>query len=125
MEPASDRGDVALAVLAGGAGSRMGAPKQGLRISGEPILSRLVRRAAWAGPTVLVLGVGGEAREGAEMFGVVARDGAAGEGPVRGVLTAIEACGARGVVVVPVDMPTIGARELGWVAERWRERPGA
>src|SRR5689334_1084766 len=107
MERASDRSDVALAVLAGGAGSRMGGPKQGLRIGGEPILARLARRANWSGPKVLVLGVAGEAGEGAEMFDVVARDEVAGEGPVRGVLTAVEACGAAAVVVVPVDMPNI------------------
>ena len=46
--------DVTLAILAGGAGSRMGEPKANLSVRGRPILQYLFERFNWPGPTMLV-----------------------------------------------------------------------
>jgi len=106
-------GDVTLAVLAGGRGERMGGPKSGLVIGGVPILQYLLRRLAWGGPTVLVTGVGNERPAGWELFDAEVTDAVAGEGPLRGVLTALEGAGTELVAVVTVDMPGVTAGMIG------------
>ena len=116
---------VTLAVLAGGEGRRMGGPKGDLSLDGRPILRRLHERLAWPGPTLLVTAPGREKPPGADGFDAEAVDPVAGEGPLRGVLTAVENATTELVVVVPVDMPEVSRRMLAWLAARLEARPGA
>jgi molybdopterin-guanine dinucleotide biosynthesis protein A len=109
---------VTLAVLAGGVGSRMGGPKSGLVLGGRPILERLAERFAWGGPTLLVTSPGNGRPPGWERFGAEVTDERAGEGPLRGVLTALGRATTELVAVVTVDMPGVGAAEVEWLIGR-------
>jgi molybdopterin-guanine dinucleotide biosynthesis protein A len=108
----SGRADITLAVLAGGRGERMGGPKSALIIRGEPILKHLLTRLKWEGPTLLVTSPGNERPAGAEAFDREVTDAVASEGPLRGVLTALEASSTDLVAVVTVDMPAVTAETL-------------
>ena len=112
-----------LAILAGGEGSRMGRPKAELRIGDRPILSYLLDRFRWDGPTILVTAPGREPPPGAEGFDCEVSDPVAGEGPLRGVLTALEATSTEVLIVASCDMPMIDARQLHWLAERLAAEP--
>ncbi len=118
-------GDVTLVLLAGGAGSRMGKRKDLIRVCGMGLVPWMLERAAWCGPTMLVCAADGTRVEGEERVDVAVRDEVSGEGPLRGVVTAMAACRTSTMVVVPIDMPGIGARELAWVVERASESPDA
>ena len=52
-------------------------------------------------------------------------DPVAGEGPLRGILTALENASTDIVIVLPVDMPNITPAPLAWLAARLREHPTA
>ena len=112
-----------LAILAGGEGSRMGRPKAELRIGDRPILSYLLDRFRWDGPTILVTAPGRERPPGAEGFDREVSDPVTGEGPLRGVLTALEAANTDILVVASCDMPMIEPRQLHWLAERLTAEP--
>ena len=109
---------VALAVLAGGAGSRMGHPKDRVRLGGAPALEHLHQRIDWPGPTLLVVARPGERPEGSEWFGRVTSDERPGLGPVSGILAALRGAETEWVIVTPLDMPAIGRQHLAWVCER-------
>ncbi len=96
-----------LAILAGGAGSRMGTPKGNLRVNGKPILDWILDRLQWPGPTLLVTAPGVTDPPGHERFDRQAVDPVAGMGPLRGVLTALEHCSTERLCVGTVDMPCI------------------
>jgi len=112
-----------LAILAGGEGSRMGKPKGELRIGDEPILVYLLRRIAWDGPTLLVTAPGREHPPGHELFVREVVDPVAGQGPLRGVMTALEQAATEVVVVATVDMPGVGGAQLRWLVEALGQRP--
>jgi molybdopterin-guanine dinucleotide biosynthesis protein A len=119
---------VTLAILAGGEGSRMGTPKGLLRIgpdAGQPILTYLLHRITWRGPTLLVTAPGREHPPGWEGFDREATDPEAGGGPLRGVLTALEHARTALTVVLTVDMPEIGPEQLRCLLEILREDPQA
>ena len=117
--------DVTLAVLAGGDGSRMGFPKGELRVRGRPILPVLLEQFSWSGPTLLVIAPGREHPTGWEGFTREVVDPTAGQGPLRGVLTALENTTTPAVVVTAVDMPGVGAQHLTWVAKVLNGHPDA
>ena len=117
--------DVTLAVLAGGQGSRMGFAKGELRLRGRPILPVLLEQFAWPGPTLLVTAPGREHPTGWEGFTREVVDPTAGQGPLRGVLTALENATTATVAVTAVDMPGVAHQQLVWVAQALRERPAA
>jgi molybdopterin-guanine dinucleotide biosynthesis protein A len=81
---AMNEAEVTLAILAGGRGERMGKAKALLRIGNQPILTYLLERFAWRGPTMLVSSPGREHPPGAEEFDVEVVDPVEGMGPVRG-----------------------------------------
>jgi molybdopterin-guanine dinucleotide biosynthesis protein A len=116
--PPLDLRRVTLAVLAGGAGSRMGRPKALLRVDGRPILADLFDRFAWPGPTLLVTAPGRERPPGADRFGREVADPQAGLGPLRGVLTALEQFQTPLLVVTALDMPGVGRTQVEWLAEQ-------
>ena len=114
-----------LAVLAGGEGSRMGRPKAQLHVSGKPILRHLLDRLAWPGPTLLVSAPGRVPAPATERFDREVFDAVAGEGPLRGVLTALQNATTESVLVIAVDMPAIRHDDLAWYVDRLMETPDA
>jgi molybdopterin-guanine dinucleotide biosynthesis protein A len=103
----------------------MGGPKGELTLNGLPILQRLLNRLAWPGPTLLVTAPGREHPPGWRLFTNEATDPVAGEGPLRGILTALENASTDEVVVLPVDMPNITPPPLAWLAARLQDLPAA
>jgi len=106
-----------LAVLAGGLGSRMGVPKATLEFRGKPILRYLVDEWRWPGPTLLVTAPGREHPPACDVFDREVVDTVAGEGPLRGVLTALETVTTSFLVVATVDMPHVRCEHLQWLVE--------
>ena len=104
--------DVTLAILAGGEGTRMGRPKASLRVNDRPILEHLIDRFAWPGPTMLITAPGRERPPGAERFTRQCVDPVAGQGPLRGILTALENAPGPLVAVLAVDMPLVERRHV-------------
>jgi CTP:molybdopterin cytidylyltransferase MocA len=108
---------VAAVVLAAGASSRLGQPKQLVRLAGETLLERAVRVAgkAGCGPVVVVLGASAEKIQAECSLGdariVVNKDWAEGMGSsIRAGVGALE--GVKGCVVMTCDMPTVTAGHL-------------
>ena len=110
--PIASISDITLAILAVGAGSRMGMPKGHLRIGTQPVLEYLRDRLSWPGPTMLVTAPGREHPPGWERFDREASDPVEGLGPLRGVLTAIENASTPWIFLVTVDMPGIGRAQV-------------
>jgi molybdenum cofactor guanylyltransferase len=123
--PHANPSDCTLAILAGGEGSRMGWPKGLLVVRGQPILAYLLDRMRWPGPRMLVTAPGRERPPGWERFGREVVDPVAGQGPLRGVLTALESMGTETIVVATVDMPEIGAAQLEWLFGQLAAQPAA
>jgi molybdenum cofactor guanylyltransferase len=119
-----DLADVALAVLAGGEGRRMGFAKAEMRLHGRPILDVLREQFAWPGPTLLVTAPGREHPTGSEAFTRELVDPSAGQGPLRGLLTALEHAPVPVLVAAAVDMPFVRQEHLLWLANGLRLRPG-
>lgn len=117
--------DVTLCVLAGGEGSRMGRPKAEVYIKGKPILVHLLDRIGWRGATMLVTAPGREHPPGYERFDCEVMDAVAGEGPLRGLLTALQNVGTDLCIVTSVDMPLIERGQLRWLNSAIRGRPDA
>jgi molybdopterin-guanine dinucleotide biosynthesis protein A len=124
MEPiAVDASRTSLAVLAGGQSKRMGIPKTSLQIRGRPILEYLLDRWRWPGPTLLVSAPSRRQPIGWKLFDHEVVDAVEGQGPLRGVLTALEAISTDVVIAVPVDMPCIGRQHLEWLLEELNHSP--
>ena len=109
---------VTLAILAGGAGTRMGLPKAQLRIGDRSILEYLLDRFGWPGPTLVVTTPGREHPPGADRFDCEAIDAVPDQGPLRGMLTAIHHARTDIMLITTVDMPLISREQLVWLAER-------
>ena len=125
LQPASTRKGVTLAVLAGGLGSRMGHPKANIQVAGQPVLEYLIDRLAWPGPTLLVTAPGRQHPPGFHRFDREAIDPVSGQGPLRGLLTALEACQTGLLVMAAVDMPNVTAEHLRWLAATLQSLPDA
>ena len=108
----TDPNNATLAILAGGEGSRMGRPKGSLVIHGQPILRHLLQQLAWRGPTLLVTAPGREHPDGWNAFDAEAADPVAGEGPLRGILTALQHATTHFVAVTTVDMPGLRGEQI-------------
>ena len=121
-EPDADLRAATLAILAGGEGSRMGGPKADLRVAGRPILAHLIERFRWPGPTLLVTAPGREKPTGSDAFTRELVDPVQGQGPLRGLLTALEHTAAPVLLVTAVDMPFVRDEHLSWLATQIRER---
>jgi len=110
---------ITLSVLAGGAGSRMGVPKSQLRIQDKPILRWLIEQWTWEGPTLLVTAPGREHPPGSDAFDREVVDPIANQGPLRGVLTALEAANTEIILVTTCDMPLIRREHLDWMVQQF------
>ncbi len=114
---------ITLAVLAGGAGTRMGIPKARLTIQGQPILSWLMARWRWDGPTLLVTSPGRSRPPGADSFDREAVDAVADQGPLLGMATALQAIQTDLVVIATCDMPMVRQEHLLWLPKQLLEHP--
>ncbi len=114
---------VTLAVLAGGTGQRMGIPKAYLQIGSTPVLTWLLDRLKWPGPTMLVTAPAVPHPPGADKFASHFLDPVDGLGPLRGVLTALEHLATKLVAIVTVDMPGVDQNKLAWLVEALSIRP--
>jgi molybdopterin-guanine dinucleotide biosynthesis protein A len=103
---------ITLAILAGGQGSRMGIPKAQIHLHGQPILEHLLLRFNWPGPTLLVTAPGREHPPGAASFSREVIDPLPAQGPLRGLLTALENAQTDQTIVATVDMPAITSTHL-------------
>lgn len=110
--------NITLAILAGGAGSRMGQPKSLLQIQGRPILEHLLEQIDWPGPTWLITAPGREHPPGWEKFHREIADPVADMGPLRGVMTALENVATPLLFVATVDMPGVRCEHLQWLASQ-------
>ena len=114
----------AAAVLCGGSSRRMGRDKAFVAVDGEPMVRRIIRalRRAGADPVLTIGGDGAAlASEGAN--GHLA-DRHPGEGPLGGVLMALDALD-RIVVVVACDMPDLDAKAVRSLVDALRDDPTA
>jgi molybdopterin-guanine dinucleotide biosynthesis protein A len=91
-------------VLTGGASTRMGTDKAFLVVDGEPMARRVAGSLEAAGAT-RVIAVGGDL-DGLRGLGLdVVADQHPGEGPLGGILTALDATTEDIVVVLACDLP--------------------
>ncbi len=103
---------LALAILAGGASTRMGRDKAGLPLAGSTLLVHLATLGADAGLPVLVCG----RPRPADWAGPAATflvDAAPGEGPLRGLEAALAQ--AEEVLLLACDLPRLTAADLAWL----------
>lgn len=110
-----------LAIIGGGAGTRMGGPKHRLLIGERPILAVVAEHIGWRGPTLFVSGGPDECPAGQDRVDRVVTDRVPGEGPLRGMLTALEQCHTPAMVAVPVDMPALYGVHVRWLLDRAAE----
>ena len=114
-----------LVVLAGGSGSRMGGDKLRLRdATGRLLILRWFDRLGRTDPPLLVLPPGGAVPDELADWPRV-HDTTAGDGPLRGVETALASTGDEWVMVVAVDTPGVGREQLDWLADRRAADPAA
>ncbi len=120
-----DESVVTLVVLAGGKGARLGADKSRIRIHGKPILLDLAARLAWRGPLVLIKSNQAPSLPGEAIFPTHLHDQFPSEGPLGGIVTAIQLLGAgpqaarpRGpMIVLPIDLPHVDRSHLMYLIE--------
>jgi molybdopterin-guanine dinucleotide biosynthesis protein A len=116
---------ITLAVIAGGAGSRMGVPKTLLTVNAQPILEYLIDRFSWPGPTLLVTSPGREHPPGHERFHQEASDPVPNQGPLRGLLTALQHTTTDRIIAITVDMPLVTKPQLLWLIDQTQIHPHA
>lgn len=93
------------AVLAGGAGRRMGRDKAFVEVDGGPLVLRVASQlAAWADR---VLVAGGDAPRLAALGLEVVPDARPGEGPLMGIAGALAAARTDLVLFAPCDLPEV------------------
>jgi molybdenum cofactor cytidylyltransferase len=123
---ASDSPGLCAAVLAAGASTRFGSPKQLLRLAGTPVLQRAISNATVvAGPAVsVVLGAGA-----AEIAPLLRHSGASlvvnrdwSEGLASSVRSAVQAAppGCEGLLLVLADQVLVTADDLKRLYAVWR-----
>lgn len=104
------------AVLTGGSSRRMGTDKALLALDGSPMAMRVAAALAAAGAGEVVC-VGGDDR-GLRALGLdVVADRHAGEGPLGGILTALEVARGAVVLVAPCDLLAPDPRTFAAIVE--------
>lgn len=100
------------AVLCGGASRRMGRDKSLIEVDGRSLAERAATACRAAGCDT-VLAIGGDASALAAAGLAPVADEYPGEGPLGGILTALDAAGpADEVVIVPVDVPDLAPASI-------------
>ncbi len=119
---------VSAALLAGGRSRRMGRTKALIEVGGRRMIDRVLDAAVATGCDPVVV-VGGDVNELASLPVPLLADRYPGEGPLGGVVTALDAVtndasrGPHGVLVLPCDIPLVSADALAPLLERWRDDP--
>lgn len=116
-------------VLAAGASSRFGSPKQLVRIQGRPLLHRAVANAVEVAGHAVTVVLGAHAAELAPLLGhspatiVVNRDWAEGiASSIRAALARLPAS-CEGVLLTLADQAAVTADDLKRLAAAWRRQP--
>ncbi len=107
-------------ILAGGKSGRMGTDKGMLLINGQTMLERICKQLRGTFGQILVSAADAE-KYGFTGFEIV-RDKIPGQGPLRGIASALEASANEINFVVACDIPHI---EMGWVKKMLTEAKGA
>lgn len=95
-----------------------------MTLAGRPILQFLLERFAWPGPTLLITAPGQEHPPAWELFGSEVADPVGGEGPLRGVLTALESVQTPTLVIATVDMPAVERAHLDHLMDNLTDSDG-
>jgi molybdenum cofactor guanylyltransferase len=95
-------------VLAGGRSSRMGQDKALLRLGGEPLVKRAIRKLSEVCAEVAIAG----GREDLTQFGRVIPDRFPGCGPLGGIISALEQSSFERNLFLPVDAPFVPVSTL-------------
>jgi molybdopterin-guanine dinucleotide biosynthesis protein A len=101
------------AVLAGGAGSRIGGSKATVQLAGRPLISYPLRAISEAGLEPLVVAKAATPLPALDV--PVARAEPNDHHPLHGVLAALRAARGRPALVVACDMPLVSAALLAWL----------
>ena len=130
MSAGSDtEGGLYAIVLAAGAATRFGSPKQLVRISGRPLLHNTVSRAMEIAGAATIVVLGAYAAELAPLLShtpatiVVNRDWREGIGSsIRTAVTRIPAT-CSGVMIVLADQAAVTAQDLQRLVSAWKRQP--
>ncbi|MFA9447116.1 formate dehydrogenase accessory sulfurtransferase FdhD [Egicoccus sp. AB-alg6-2] len=112
----SARASVVGAVLAGGRSSRMGRDKRFVTLDGQPLLARAVGAVAAVCDEVTVVVATAEPLPALPVQVGVVVDSTPGQGPLGGLITALETAAGDVVVVVAGDHPDLQPAVLGLLA---------
>lgn len=113
---------IAIAILAGGRGERMGMDKASLRFHGTTLLERAAQTALNTLPTALVVGRPRPAAWPLEGLRFL-EDETPGAGPLGGLATALRQSGSDAVLAIACDMPRLTADALRWLLAAARRTP--
>lgn len=105
MEPSFDVSNITAAILAGGAGTRLGGRDKGLEmLAGKPLVAHVADALHGQAGRLLISANRNTDRYGE--FAPVCADAATGfRGPLAGILAALTACQTQWLLTVPVDCP--------------------
>jgi len=103
--PAFDPASVTVAVLAGGAGSRLGGRDKGLQLLGnKPLVAHVVDALSGQAASILICINRNDTAYAP--YGVLVRDAESGfRGPLAGIAAAVHVCASTLLLTVPVDCP--------------------
>lgn len=112
------RETLSAAVMAGGQSRRMGRDKTLLRLHGEPLIARTVRRLHTLTDDVLVVTNEPHKYAALHLNARFVQDvGGPGQGPLAGIAAALQAAHAERVAVVAADMPFLNTALLRFLAD--------
>ncbi len=112
------------AVLAGGASRRMGTDKSLVDVAGSPLAARAAAALTAAGCDPVVV-VGGDAARLGELGLRVVADRCPGEGPLDGIVRALELASGSAAVVVACDMPQLSPATIAALVSALAAADGA
>jgi molybdenum cofactor cytidylyltransferase len=121
--------DLFAIVLAAGASTRFGSPKQLVRIAGRPLLHAAVTRAAEIAGNALLVVLGSGAAELAPLLkhsaGTIVINQEWREGLASSVRAAIAKLPGTcaGALLMPADQPAVSVEDLKRLAGAWRRQP--
>jgi molybdenum cofactor guanylyltransferase len=105
-----------VAILAGGAGSRMGGPKATVELAGRPLVAYPFAAAREAGLDVAVVAKSSSPLPPLDCRLIDEPDEP--RHPLTGILAALDAAGDRPVLALACDMPFVTAELLAWLASQ-------